>query len=86
VGQKCPMFHCAHSIEAHRINSSHCLVTAHPSSFIEASHFIFALFYVDVISKRVIDFNSSYFISADPALILLLYFFALVLSLRDDFI
>lgn len=55
-------------------NSSHRLVTAHPSSFIEASCFIFALFYVDVISKRVIDLNSKYFISTYPALILLLYF------------
>lgn len=68
-----------------RINSGHRLVTAQPSSFIEASCFILALFYVDVISKRVVDFNSSYFISTYPALILLLYFFALVLS-RDDFI
>ena len=49
---------------------------AHPSSFIEASRFIFALFYVDVISKRVIDFNSSYFISTYPALILLPYRFS----------
>ena len=56
-------------------NSSHRLVTAHPSSFIEASCFIFALFYVEVISKRVIDLNSKYFISTYPALILLLYFF-----------
>lgn len=48
---------------------------AHPSSFIEASRFMFALFYVYVISKGVIDFDSSYFISTYPALILLPYSF-----------
>ena len=56
----------------HRVNSGHRLVTAHPSSFIEASCFIFALFYVDVISKRVIDLIQV--ISSQP--IQLLYFYS----------
>lgn len=55
----------------HRINSSHRLVIAHPSSFIEASCFIFALFYVNVFFLT----GSSIFIQAISSQPIRLWYF-----------